>query len=162
MIEALKAGLSFGVTSGIITTLGLVIGLNFGTHSKLAVIGGILIIAIADALSDGFGMYISKEEEDPKNQKGRWGETIGLALSKFIITLTFAIPVMIFPLDFAVILSIIWGVVVMMVLLFYIAEKEKKSPWKVIAQHLIVVFLVIIVTYLAGNWISGKYGSAKI
>lgn len=162
MIEALKAGLSFGVTSGIITTLGLVIGLNFGTHSKLAVLGGILTISIADALSDGFGMYISKEEENPDNQKSLWGETIGLVFSKFIITLTFAAPVLLFNLDFAVILSVAWGIIVLMVLLFYLAEKEKKSPWKVISKHLFVVMLVILVTYLAGNWISGAFGSAKI
>ena len=52
MEHSFRVGMSFGLTSGIITTLGLIVGLHSGTHSKLAVIGGILTIAMADALSD--------------------------------------------------------------------------------------------------------------
>ena len=61
MKHSLKVGFSFGLTSGIITTLGLMVGLNYGTSSKLAVIGGILTIAIADASSDALGIHISEE-----------------------------------------------------------------------------------------------------
>ncbi|MBW2265656.1 MAG: hypothetical protein JRF28_05735, partial [Deltaproteobacteria bacterium] len=56
MKHALKTGLSFGLTSGTITTLGLMVGLHSGTHSKLVVLGGILTIAIADAFSDALGI----------------------------------------------------------------------------------------------------------
>ena len=63
MKEALTAGISFGLTSGVIKTMGLMVGLHSGTHSKLVVLGGILAIAIADAFSDALG-YIS-----PRNQK---------------------------------------------------------------------------------------------
>jgi len=52
MKHLLKTGLSFGLTSGIITTLGLMVGLNSSTHSDLVVIGGILTIAIADGFLD--------------------------------------------------------------------------------------------------------------
>jgi len=57
--HSLKTGFSFGLTSGIITTLGLIVGLNSSTRSKLVVLGGILIIAIADAFSDAFGIHVS-------------------------------------------------------------------------------------------------------
>lgn len=40
MKHSLKVGFSFGVTSGIITTLGLMVGLHSGTHSKVVIIGG--------------------------------------------------------------------------------------------------------------------------
>ena len=60
MEHSLKVGFSFGITSGIITTLGLMVGLNSSTNSKVAVIGGILIIAIADAFSDALGIHISR------------------------------------------------------------------------------------------------------
>ena len=52
MKHQLKVGLSFGLTSAIITTLSLMVGLISGTESKMVVIGGILTIAIADAFSD--------------------------------------------------------------------------------------------------------------
>jgi len=64
MKSSLKTGLSFGLTSAIITTLGLMVGLHSGTHSRLAVIGGVLTIAIADAFSDAMGIHISEEAEN--------------------------------------------------------------------------------------------------
>ena len=86
---SLRKGFSFGLTSGIITTLGLMIGLNAGTHSRLAVIGGILVIAIADALSDAFGMHISEEAEAKHTQKSIWESTFATLFSKFFFALSF-------------------------------------------------------------------------
>lgn len=40
MIYSLKVGFIFGIISGIITALGLMVGLSFGTNLKLVVIGG--------------------------------------------------------------------------------------------------------------------------
>ena len=34
MKHSVRTGLSFGLTSGVITTLGLMVGLHAGTHSK--------------------------------------------------------------------------------------------------------------------------------
>ncbi|TKS61160.1 MAG: membrane protein [Nitrospira sp.] len=59
-----KTGLSFGLTSGVITTLGLMVGLHSGTHSRAIVIGGILTIAIADAMSDALGIHVSEESKN--------------------------------------------------------------------------------------------------
>ena len=55
---SIRKGFGFGLTSGIITTLGLMIGLTFGTSSKAIVLGGIILIAVADALSDAMGMHV--------------------------------------------------------------------------------------------------------
>ena len=49
MKSSYKIGLSFGLTSGVITTLGLLVGLDAGTHSQPIVLGGILTIAVADS-----------------------------------------------------------------------------------------------------------------
>lgn len=64
MRHSLKVGFSFGITSGILTTLGLMVGLSSGTNLKLAVVGGILTIAIADSFSDTMGIHISEESEN--------------------------------------------------------------------------------------------------
>ncbi|UCE51174.1 MAG: hypothetical protein JSV31_18140 [Desulfobacterales bacterium] len=48
MQDSLRTGISFGLTSAVITTLGLMVGLHSGTHSKIVVLAGILTIAIAD------------------------------------------------------------------------------------------------------------------
>ena len=49
MKDSLRTGISFGLTSAVITTLGLMVGLHSGTHSKIVVLAGILTIAVADA-----------------------------------------------------------------------------------------------------------------
>jgi hypothetical protein len=67
MKKSFESGLSFGTTSGIVTTLGLIVGLSLGTHSTLAVVGGILSIAIADGLSESMSMHVSKKNRNQKS-----------------------------------------------------------------------------------------------
>ena len=40
MKQSFMTGFSFSLTSGVMTPLGLMVGLNAGTHSRLGVIGG--------------------------------------------------------------------------------------------------------------------------
>ena len=69
MKDSLRTGICFGLTSAVITTLGLMVGLHSGTHSRLVVLGGILTIAIADAFSDALGIHMSEESETPTRPK---------------------------------------------------------------------------------------------
>ena len=64
MKHALKTGLCFGLTSEVMTTLWLMVGLHYFVGSKLVIIGGILTIAIADAFSEALGIHVSEEVED--------------------------------------------------------------------------------------------------
>ncbi|MBN2120828.1 MAG: hypothetical protein JW734_07225 [Candidatus Omnitrophica bacterium] len=157
MRHALITGLSFGSTSGIITTLGLMVGLNSGIGSKLAVIGGILIIAIADAFSDAIGIHVSEESEAKHTAKQIWASTIFTFFFKFIFSITFLFPVLWFSLPVAVAVSVIWGLLLLSVFSFYLAKEQGIEPWKVIAEHLLIAVVVITLTHLAGTWIKSKF-----
>jgi VIT1/CCC1 family predicted Fe2+/Mn2+ transporter len=109
MKASFKTGFSFGLTSAIITTLGLMVGLQAGTQSRLAVIGGILTIAVADAFSDALGIHISQESEAENKPRVIWEATLATFLSKFLFALTFVIPVLYLPLSLAVFISMLWG-----------------------------------------------------
>ncbi len=150
----MKVGLSFGLTSGTITTLGLMVGLYSGTHSKLVVIGGILTIAIADAFSDALGIHVSEESEGKHTEKEIWLSTISTFFSKFLFALTFIIPVLLFELLIAIIVSIIWGLLLLGIFSFKIAKDQNAAPWKVIGEHLLIAIIVIIATYYLGAWIN--------
>lgn len=156
--HSFKIGFSFGVTSGIITTLGLIVGLHSGTHSKLVVIGGILIIAIADAFSDALGIHISEESENKHSSKEIWESTISTFISKFAFASTFLIPILLLELSTAIIISVIWGLLVLAILSFNIAREQQKKPWKIISEHIIIALLVIITTHYVGDWISTTFG----
>jgi len=155
---SLKTGFGFGLTSGIITTLGLMVGLHSGTHLKIAVIGGILTIAIADAFSDALGIHISKEAESKNAAKEIWEATISTFLSKFIFALTFIIPVLIFPLLTAIIINVIWGLSLLGIFSFFIARQRQVKPWKVIMEHLTIALLVVVITHYIGDLISKIFG----
>ncbi len=156
--HSLRIGFSFGLTSGIITTLGLMVGLNAGTHSRLVVIGGILTIAIADAFSDALGIHISEESENKHTPKQIWAATLATFFSKFIFALTFIVPVLLFELALAVLVSIIWGLSMLCVFSYRMAKEQDEPPWKVVAEHLIIALVVIAATYSVGNWVSSVFG----
>ncbi|MEA2053233.1 MAG: VIT1/CCC1 transporter family protein [Euryarchaeota archaeon] len=157
MKHSLKIGFSFGLTSGIITTLGLMVGLNSGTHSKLVVIGGVLTIAIADAFSDALGIHISEESENKHTTKEIWESTIATFVSKFAFALTFVIPVLLFSLTTAIYVSIVWGFTLLGLFSFYIAKEQGVKPWKVVIEHLVIALAVIIITHYVGDRIAGTF-----
>ena len=157
MRHSLKVGFSFGLTSGIITTLGLMVGLHSGTHSKAVVIGGILTIAIADAFSDALGIHVSEESESKHTVRELWESTVSTFLFKFVFALTFIAPTLLVPLTTAIIVSVIWGLSLMAILSFYLAKDQRGKPWKVITEHLTIALLVIVLTHYAGDWIGSTF-----
>ena len=154
---SLKKGFSFGLTSGIITTLGLIVGLNESTHLKSVVMSGILIIAVADSLSDAFGMHISEESENQHSHREIWESTAATFLAKLFFALTFIIPILIFKLDAAVIVSVIWGLMVICLLSYLMAHKQKENTLKIMVEHLVIAVNVIILTHLIGDFISSIF-----
>jgi len=155
MKTSLVKGFGFGLTSGVITTLGIIVGLDSSTHSRTVVLGGVLIIAIADALSDALGMHVS-QESDPKNT-GRqvWESTLMTLAAKFAFAMTFAVPFLILPLNSAVLACIAWGLLLISWFSYYIAKRTGQRPAYVISEHIIIAALVIIATRLIGLWIAG-------
>lgn len=151
--KSIRTGFGFGITSGVITTLGLMIGLNSGTGSKATVLGGILTIAVADAFSDALGIHISEESKGSHSTKEIWIATFSTFFAKFIFALSFIFPVLFFQLNYAVIISIILGLSYLSIFSFYLAKKQKINPASVIFEHLLVAILVILASHLIGGFI---------
>ena len=151
---SLKTGFSFGLTSGVITTLGLMVGLHSGTHSKLAVMGGILTIAIADSFSDALGIHISQESQNRHSRRSIWEATMATFLSKFVFALSFLTPILFFELSQAILISVIWGLSTLSVFSFIVARQQKENPWKAVIEHLVIGLVVILITHFVGDWIA--------
>jgi VIT1/CCC1 family predicted Fe2+/Mn2+ transporter len=157
MRESLRTGVCFGTTSGIITTLGLIVGLHAGTHSQLVIIGGILTIAIADAFSDALGIHVSEESENKHTEREIWESTICTFLAKFFFALTFIAPILIFELYTAIIISVVWGLFILAVISYYVAKIGKTKSWKVVLEHIIIALVVIVITHYVGDWIGATF-----
>ncbi len=158
MKETLLKGMGFGLTSGVITTLGIIVGLHAGTHSKLAVLAGMVVLAIADALSDAIGIHISEEAEGEHTTKEIWEATLFTFSSKFACTLTFVPPFVFLEISTAILASVVWGLLLIVTVSFYTAKLQNRNIPRTIAEHLIVTILVVFFAHLLGDIIYEFFG----
>jgi len=154
MKKSFKVGMGFGIASATITTLGLMIGLESSTGSRLAVLGGIITIAIADACSDALGVHIAKESEGNFTHREVWQATLTTFFFKAIFACTFLVPVILLPLKTALIVAIIWGIIILFFQSYNLSRSEKKKPWPIVLEHLGIAVLVIISTHYLGHLIA--------
>lgn len=144
-------GFSFGLTSGIITTLGMIIGLESATRSNIIIIAGILSIAIADAFSDSLGMHISEEAQAEHKTKEIWKATVYTFCAKFFFAILFIIPFALLNIDNAIAISLLFGLGIITCYSYIIAKKQGNSPWRAVGEHLAISFTVIILTHFVGD-----------
>jgi VIT1/CCC1 family predicted Fe2+/Mn2+ transporter len=157
MKSATRVGLGFGITSGVITTLGLIVGVNAASSSKGAILGAIATIAIADAFSDALGIHISQESVTANTVGGIWKSTITTFLAKFFIALSFAVPLLLFKINTAIILDIIWGMILLTIVSYYLAKTREEKPFNVISEHLLIATAVIVLTRLVGHYVGNFF-----
>lgn len=150
---SLRKGLGFGLTSAVITTLGLITGLDSSTGSSLIIISGILTIAVADAFSDALGIHISVESENKYKTREVWEATIATFLSKLIFALSFLVPFLLFDTRLAYWLSVIWGFMILIVVSYELAREQKLKALNVIREHLLIAIAVLVLGHYLGRLI---------
>jgi vacuolar iron transporter family protein len=148
---------SMGATAAIITSMGLIAGLNQGDSAKTSVISGLLIIAIADNISDSLGIHIYKESEGASRRDIN-STTYGNFVVRLFLAFTFVLIVMLFSAPTAFILSSLWGLVLLSILSYLIAKKRGTRALREIAWHLVVALVVIAGSKLLGNLIFRAMG----
>lgn len=151
-------GMGLGLTTGVITTLGITVGLYSGTQSKLAVIGGIIVLALADGLSDAIGMHISEEAGRLSTERQVWEATLFTLLSKIGFTLTFLIPILLLEIYPAIIISVVWGLVLISVFSAYIARDRGERPLKVVSEHVLLTIGVVMASHYIGVFVHNTFG----
>ena len=155
----LITGISFGLTTAVITSLGMIVGMHSATSSKLAVVAGIVVMAMADGLSDAISLHTA-EEAEVENGRGKhtpkeiWLTTLFAFLSVAGFTLTFALPIVLFCLETAVFLAIAWGMLLLVLLNLYIAKVRKENPLRLVSEHILLAIFVIVVSHFVGNFVA--------
>ncbi len=154
MIKGFKIGFGFGLASAVITTLGLMVGLAASTQSKLAIIGGIVMIAVADSFADSLGIHIAKESEGNFNNKQVWQATLFTLFFKMVFASSFLVPIILLPIYPALYVSMIWGALILIFQSLKLAKDNKTKIHMVIIEHLSIAVLVIIINYYLGGFIA--------
>jgi VIT1/CCC1 family predicted Fe2+/Mn2+ transporter len=143
---------SFGATSAIITCLALIIGLSKSANPKLSIVASLLVIAIADNISDSLGIHIYQESDLKKSEVVR-ANTFFNFLTRFFVILIFILLVMFLSIGYATIFSIIWGISLLIILSYSIAKEQKVNPYKAIFEHVAVAVAVIFISNFLSEWI---------
>ncbi len=145
--------ISLGATSAIVTSMGLIAGLTHGDNAKTAIIGGLLVVGIADNISDSLGIHIYKESEGVNKQEIK-SSTLGNFIVRLIITLLFVTVVLLFPPHIAYIVSSVLGMVLLSAMSYLIARIKMTHPLREVVNHLAIALIVIIGCKFLGDFIS--------
>lgn len=154
MKTSVKKGVGFGITSGVITTVGMVVALYFLSGDKVVITGAILSIAIADSVSDALGIHISEESDKTKDKKHIWGATLWTFFSKFLITISFLFPIFLFQLEVAIYASLLWGYFLLTTISIKIARDRGENIFNTVTEHVLAMSVVIVVIFLTEKILS--------
>src|SRR5918911_3640148 len=87
---------SFGSPAAIVTCMGLIIGLDAATATKAAVLGSLLIIGIADNLTDSLSVHIYQEAERLAHRRA-FATTVANYIARLLVTLSFVFLFLLLP-----------------------------------------------------------------
>ena len=141
---------SFGSSAAIITNLGLIIGLDSGTNAKFNIIAAIMVIALADNISDSFGIHVYQESEQLE-RKEVWISTATNFLARLLVSLIFVALVFFLPIQLATILSLVWGLSLLAFISYIIAKEEESRPFQAVLVHLGIALMVIVLSEIVGK-----------
>jgi VIT1/CCC1 family predicted Fe2+/Mn2+ transporter len=146
---------SFGATSGIITNMALITGLGGWQNAKTTIIAGMLVVALADNVSDSMGIHIYQESEC-LGTKEVWFGTFTNFSSRLLVSSTFILLVYFLPLPLAAIFSVVWGLLLLATLSYLISKDKKINPYQAMFEHVGIAILVVIASHFLGKLINGK------
>jgi VIT1/CCC1 family predicted Fe2+/Mn2+ transporter len=146
----------FGMTAAIITNLGLIAGLYFSSDAKTNIIGSILIIALADNISDSLSIHIYQESERFE-AKEVWISTFSNFMVRLLVSLFFVLIVVFLPLMIASIILIVFGLLLLSFISYIVAKRRGMNPYVSIAEHLVIAILVVVVSRFLGEWITTQF-----
>ena len=143
---------SLGATAALITSMGLIAGLTHGDNARTGIITGLVIVAIADNISDSFSIHIYKESEGASRQDINSYTYVNFIV-RLILAFTFVLIVLLLPSNAALIVSSVWGLTLLTILSYLIAKNRKTAFFQTAVWHLVVALMVIAGSKLLGNLI---------
>jgi VIT1/CCC1 family predicted Fe2+/Mn2+ transporter len=146
----------FGSTAAIITNMGLVVGLFSSLNARGTIISSILVIAVADNISDTLGIHIYQEAEG-LSAKEVWLSSFTNFISRFILSLMFILLVLALPLKTAVVCCLILGLFIISFNSYFIAVHMGNNPYLAVFEHIGVAVIVIILSNALGNFVVSQF-----
>jgi VIT1/CCC1 family predicted Fe2+/Mn2+ transporter len=150
--------ISFGSPSAIVTSMALIVGLDTATASRATVLASLLIIGIADNLSDSLSVHIYQEAERLK-QHHAFRTTVANYLARFAVAMSFFVLFLVLPTAPAVYIALAWGFLLLAILSWLLARERQVNVISEIIKHTAVAGVVVAVSKLMGMAIRSVVGA---
>lgn len=141
---------SYGGTGAIVTNMGLIIGFSEATLTKAMMLSGLLIVAVADNLTDSLSIHIYQESEQLEAR-----EALRATLTNFTVRLglsfSFMFLVAILPSGVVTVASIVWGMLLLIGLTYLVARSRKTPALPEIWKHVAIAAAVMLISKLIGH-----------
>jgi len=144
---------SYGGTAAVVTGTGLVVGLQSAHSSVATLVGALLIIGVADNLTDSLSVHAYQEAEG-LGGKAALRSTIANFVVRLAMTLTFVGLVITLPPPWLQPVAVGWGAALLAALTSLTALRRGSSVVSEIAKHLLVATVVVTISKLLGVGIS--------
>lgn len=122
-------------------------------HAQLNIVLALLIIAVADNVTDSFGIHIYQESQTA-SAMAIHRTTLMNFLTRLVITFVFIAFVVFLPLGLASVFAVVFGLGVIVGLSYLISARRGVDPVPVILQHLLLAVVVIVATFVLREMIA--------
>ena len=144
--------LSFGGPAAIVTSMALIVGLDAATAAKTTVVTGLLIIGIADNLTDSLSVHIYQESESMAESQAL-RTTVANFLTRIAVSLSFIVLFWLLPTSTAIYVCVIWGFALLSGLSYLLARVRRANAISEVWKHSAVAFVVIALSKAIGVWL---------
>jgi len=149
--------ISFGGTAAIVTSTGLILGLEAAAGSRQTIVSALLIVALADNLSDSLSVHIYQEAERLESREALLSTLANFA-TRLMVALSFVLLVVVTPRDSMPVAAGAWGFILLALLTYRIARARGAPVGREIAKHVMVAAIVLAISRWLGAWIAGAFG----
>jgi len=146
----------FGSSAAIITDVSLIVGLGSARTGKAPILAGLLTIAVADNISDSLGIHMYKESEGCGERLSLFSTILNF-LSRLLISCTFIAIVMLLPMAQAVFVGLVWGLLLIVVISYFISRSNRDNPVTEIIKHVFIALIVIVLSRYLGYVIAAHF-----
>lgn len=156
MITLRPTWISYGGTAAIVTSMGLILGLDSATSSQRAIVSSLLIVALADNLTDSLSVHAYQEAERLESHQAFMATTANF-VTRLITSLSFIALVIVTPRALLVVATGVWGFLLLTLLTYRLARARGANAGKEIVRHFAAAAAVVLISRLFGTWISGFF-----
>ena len=134
--------------------MGLILGLQAAASPQKTIVGALLIVALADNLSDSLSVHVYQESERLDGREA-FVSTVANFAVRLLVAMTFVFLVVALPGEFLPWAAAGWGMLLLAWLTHRIALARGAPVGKEIAKHFVIAVVVLAVSRALGTWIAG-------